>query len=198
MYIAILLGRYNISKKGENMLLYRRGRNHFTLDFRDGRKLLTFSPYAQAVRFNLPEDKHALPLIVFAYQSDAFEKLKWFFCHEGEFDGPPQIVFEGFSAKRLRANLRMESKRFPADVLAKNFGLDWITKKKIDEIRIQVTSEALVKTEYPDIFASVFLDSGVGMCELHLRDEKLAHCLPDYRSDICISTEAEIINPKNS
>lgn len=76
--------------------------------------------------------------------------------------------------------------------------MDFILEKKIEEIHVMVVSEALVKTVHTDLFADAFLNSDLGICELQLREEKSAYYLPDYRSGTCISTEAEIICPKNS
>jgi hypothetical protein len=180
------------------MLRYRKGRNHFALDLRRERNLLTFKPYAQTAKFDLPEEEQGLPLILFTYQSEAFEKLKWLFCHKGKFDIPPQIIFSGINANRLKAYLRMESSHFPTADLAKSFGMDFILEKKIEEVRFVVASEALVRAVHTDLFADAFLNSDPGICQLQLREEGSAHYLPDYRSGTCISTEAEIICPKNS
>lgn len=180
------------------MLRYRQGRNHFTLDLRHGKKLLTFEPYAQMAKFNLPEEAQKLPLIMLAYQSEAFEKLKWLFCHKGRFDVPPQIIFGGQGTSRFKAYLRMEASHFPIADLAKSFGMDFVLEKKLDDIHVAVISEALIKTLHPDLFACAFLNSDFGVCELQLREENAAYYLPDYKSGTCIYTEAKIIYPRNS
>jgi len=180
------------------MLRYRQGKNYFTVDLRSGKKLLTFEPYAQMARFNLPEEAQDLPLVVFTYQSEAFEKLKWLFFHEGKFDVPPQIIFGGLNPNRLKANLRMESSHFPTAELAKSFEMDFILEKKIEEIHVVVASEVLVKIVHADLFVNTFLNPDLGICKLQLREEGSSHYLPDYRSGTCISTKAEIICPGNS
>ena len=180
------------------MLRYRKGRNHFTLDLRRGKKLLTFEPYAQTAKFDLPEEVQGLPLILFTYQSEAFEKLKWLFFHKGKFDIPPQIIFSGMNVNRLKAYLRMESSHFPTADLAKSFGMDFVLEKKLEEVHLVVASEALVRSVHTNLFADAFLNSDIGICHLQLREEGSAHYLPDYKSGTCISTEAEIICPRNS
>jgi hypothetical protein len=176
---------------------YRSGRNHLMLDFRQGRKILAFEPYAQGARFNLPSAEKSLPLIILGYQSEAFEKLKWFFCHQKEFDGPPKIVFGGLYFNQLTANFRMEANDFPAAGLAKSFGLDFLLKKKVEEIQVVITSEALVKILHSELFAEAFLNAN-GRCELQMREERAFHFLPDVKNANCISTEAEIIWPQKS
>lgn len=180
------------------MLRYRQGRNYFSLDLRRGKKLLTFEPYAQMARFNLSEEEQKLPLIMFAYQSEAFEKLKWLFYHKGKFDVPPQVIISGQGPSCFKAYLRMEASHFPVADLAKSFGMDFVLEKKLEDIHVAVISEALVKTLHPDLFACAFLNLDPGVCELQLREENAAYYLPDYRSSTCILTEAQIICPRNS
>lgn len=180
------------------MLRYRAGRNYLMFESRQGKNLLSFQPYAQTVRFNLRDTKEDVPLIVFSYQSEAFEKFKWFFCHQAHFGGAPKIIFAEAKSNLVRAYLRMEAEHFPVGELQKSFGEDVVPKKQVEEVHVVVSSEVLARILDKDLFTNAFLNSPCGHCELQLRDEVAFHYVADYKSGACISTEAEIICPAYS
>jgi len=126
--------------------------NFFTYDFKD--QSLGFRPDLEFVVFSIPEEGDPpTPKVKAYYMKNEAEKIGWIAGFLINNKKPAEMYFKFHHRNIVTFSIVLEAEDFPVHEFALGFHLEKILEKDIDEMKINVLSDGIIKVDDSDLFS---------------------------------------------